>query len=117
MCQPDHFEVAYVINPWMEGQYARTDDGAALRQWTQLKEIIETRATVALQPPQRGLPDLVFTANAGLVKGSRVLVSRFRCPERQGEEEFDRLWFEENGFKVFETPAGHSFRGRRRRAL
>jgi N-dimethylarginine dimethylaminohydrolase len=111
MCQPDHFEVAYVINPWMEGQFARTDNGAALRQWSRLKEIIEKRATVALQPPQRGLPDLVFTANAGLVKDSRVVVSRFRCAERQGEEKFNRLWFEENGFNVFDIPAGIHFEG------
>ena len=25
MCSPDHFEVVYVINPWMEGQFANTD--------------------------------------------------------------------------------------------
>ncbi len=111
MCQPDHFEVAYVINPWMEGQYARTDDQAALRQWTQLKEIIERRATVALQPPQPGLPDLVFTANAGVVRGSRVIISRFRCLERRGEERFDRLWFDENGYKVFDPPADLHFEG------
>ncbi len=111
MCAPDHFEVAYVINPWMEGQYARTDAGKALAEWMQLKATIERHATVSLLPPRKGLPDLVFTANAGLVKGRRALVSRFRCPERAGEEQFDRLWFEENGFSIFDTPPGTYFEG------
>ena len=31
----------------------------------------------------RSLPDLVFTANAGLAIGGRVLLSRFRCPPRR----------------------------------
>jgi hypothetical protein len=31
MCPPDHFEVVYVINPWMEGQFANIDD--ALAHW------------------------------------------------------------------------------------
>jgi N-dimethylarginine dimethylaminohydrolase len=111
MCPPDHFEVVYVINPWMEGQYARIDAGQALRQWTQLKETIEKHAIVSLQPPRDGLPDLVFTANAGLVKGRKVLVSRFRSPERQGEEKYDRLWFEQNGFLVLDPPPDAFFEG------
>lgn len=111
MCAPDHFEVAYVINPWMAGQYAKTNAGEALIQWTQLKQTIERHALVSLLPPRDGLPDLVFTANAGLVKGRRALISRFRCPERSGEEQFDRLWFEENGFIVLDTPPGTHFEG------
>ena len=26
MCPPDHFEIAYVINPWMEGHFANTNN-------------------------------------------------------------------------------------------
>ncbi len=111
MCRPDHFEVAYVINPWMEGQYAKTDAERALAQWTQLKETIERRASVVLLPPQGGLPDLVFTANAGLVKGKRVVLSRFRRAERRGEEKINRLWFEANGFTILEPPADVFFEG------
>ena len=45
---------------------------------------------------QPGLPDMVFPANAAVVLNGRALVSRFRYPERQGEErhfvsEFARL--------------------------
>src|ERR1700753_4058010 len=100
MCPPDHFEVAYVINPWMEGQFAKTDNRLAQRQWQALQDASAPHAKVVLQPPQRGLPDLVFTANAGLVLGRKAIVSRFRSRERQGEEPHDHAWVAENGFET-----------------
>jgi hypothetical protein len=33
-----------------------------------------------------GWPDMVFTANAGLVRGREVVISKFRFKERAGEE-------------------------------
>ena len=43
-------------------------------------------ATVELVPPARGLPDLVFTANAAVVLDRQVLLARFRHAERQREQ-------------------------------
>jgi N-dimethylarginine dimethylaminohydrolase len=111
MCPPDHFEVAYVINPWMEGQYARTDVARALRQWTALKQTIERHAQVSQLAPRENLPDLVFTANAGLVMDGAVVLSRFRSKERQGEEAIDRRWFEEHDFRILELPPELTFEG------
>ena len=111
MCPPDHFEVAYVINPWMEGELANTDPNIARRQWDHLRSTIEQYANVVLLPPQPALPDIVFTANAGLVLGNKVIVSRFRSPERQGEEAPDRAWFEENGFEILDWPRNVAFEG------
>lgn len=111
MCPPDHFEVVYVINPWMEGQFAKTDDALAHRQWNDLRKAIEGHAKLALEPPQRDLPDLVFTANAGLVLGKKVIVSRFRSRERQGEEPHNRAWFAENGFEILDWPQDVPFEG------
>lgn len=111
MCAPDHFGVAYVINPWMEGQYARTDADEARRQWLGLKALIESRADVRLVPPHPGLPDLVFTANAGLPKGKTIVLSRFRCPERRGEEPVFRAWFEAEGYRVIDPPNDLPFEG------
>ena len=48
---------------------------------------------LAAAEPVAGLPDLVFTANAGLVDGSRFVVSRFRHQERRGEARYDAKWF------------------------
>jgi arginine dihydrolase len=111
MCPPDHFEIAYVINPWMEGQFANTSDTLARQQWNALRQTIETRAKVVLEPPQRHLPDLVFTANAGLVLGNKVILSRFRSEERQGEEPHNRAWFAANGFEILDWPQDVPFEG------
>jgi len=68
-------------------------------------------AEVELLAPQRGLPDLVFTANAGLVYGNRFVPSRFRHVERAGEEPIFRAWFAEHGFDLVDLPEGCAFEG------
>ena len=111
MCPPDYFGVDYVINPWMEGQKGRSEAREARRQWLDLKALIERHADVLLLGPRSGLPDLVFTANAGLVSGGKVVISRFRYPERRGEETLFRDWFEAHGFRVIGPPEGLFFEG------
>jgi len=111
MCPPDHFKVAYVINPWMEGHIANINDNLANRQWNGLRNAIEEHAKAILAPPQRDLPDMVFTANAGIVFGRQAIVSRFRCAERQGEEPHHRLWFAQNGFEIPDWPHDLPFEG------
>jgi hypothetical protein len=37
MCPPDHFEVAYAINPWMERNFPNTNDALAHPQWNDLR--------------------------------------------------------------------------------
>jgi N-dimethylarginine dimethylaminohydrolase len=90
MCRPEHFAVSYAINPWMDPQSWARDDRAhfaAAREWRALhRSLLELGASVELVPPVAGLPDLVFTANAGVVLDRRVLLARFRHPERAREE-------------------------------
>jgi N-dimethylarginine dimethylaminohydrolase len=111
MCAPDHFEVSYVINPWMEGNVARGDNKAAARQWNALYRLIGKVAEVALVPGAPGVPDMVFTANAGVLLDRKVVLSRFRHPERQGEEAHFGKWFDENGFDVLRLPPDLPFEG------
>jgi N-dimethylarginine dimethylaminohydrolase len=111
MCPPDHFEVTYVINPWMVGQFARTSGAIARAQWTALSDAIARHARVVLESPRPALPDIVFTANAGLVLGDKVIVSRFRSIERRGEEPYHRAWFAENGFEILDWPEDVPFEG------
>jgi N-dimethylarginine dimethylaminohydrolase len=54
---------------------------------------------------------MVFTANAGLVKGRRFLVSRFRYPERQYEEPYFADWFLDRGYEVSLMPRDVPFEG------
>lgn len=111
MCAPDHFEVAYVINPWMEGNIARCSGVAAKRQWNALARLIARVADVEYITPAAGVPDMVFTANAGLVLGDKFVLSRFRHPERQGEEPHFAKWFAAMGFDVLTLPPELSFEG------
>jgi lysine-ketoglutarate reductase/saccharopine dehydrogenase-like protein (TIGR00300 family) len=111
MCPPHHYDVDYVINPWMEGNIHRSSRQLAEAQWQKLHHVLERYATVDLVEPQPGWPDMVFTANAGLVLGQTVVLSRFFHPERQGEEPHFQQWFEQQGYKVHTLPKSLPFEG------
>jgi len=111
MCAPDHYDVDYVINPWMEGNIHKSSREKAVSQWNGLYQILKDRSIVDLVPPQKGWPDMVFTANAGLVLGKTAVISRFFHKERQGEEPYFKQWFEQQGFTVYELPKDLPFEG------
>lgn len=111
MCAPDHYDVDYVINPWMEGNIHKSSRDTAVEQWSKLNHILNGIAKVDLVQGQPGVPDMVFTANAGLILGENAVLSRFYHPERQGEEPYFKEWFQDNGFNVFELPQDLPFEG------
>lgn len=101
MCRPSHFEVSYVINPWMDTE-VRVDTARAIAQWDVLRGTYESLGhRVDVIDPIAGLPDMVFAANGGIVHGGRALASSFTHPQRQPEGEAYRAWFEAAGL----TPA------------
>lgn len=111
MCTPDHYDVDYVINPWMEGNVHKSSRDRAVEQWQELYHILKDNAIVDLVNPEPGWPDMVFTANAGLVLGENVVLSRFLHKERQGEEPYFKAWFESKGYTVYELPPDLPFEG------
>ncbi|KFD50833.1 hypothetical protein M514_08271 [Trichuris suis] len=101
MCPPTYYDVTYEINPWMD-KTNRVNKPLAWEQWRTLKRTIEScGAAVKLIEPVNGLPDMVFTANAGLIYKNHVWLSQFMFPERQGEKRYFDDWFRQNGFDVF----------------
>jgi N-dimethylarginine dimethylaminohydrolase len=99
MTSPDHYEVSYSINPWMQpGAWARdpvTARRTARLQWDTLAATLrECHLTVETAPGEPGLPDMVFPANAAIVLDGVALIARFRHPQRQGEEAHFRRYFE-----------------------
>ena len=112
MSSSDYFKVEYSINPWMiEGVDVNLD--LAKQQWENLKSTIENAgAEVKVVPPSENYPDLVFTANSGIVNEDRVLIANFKFKERQGEEEIYANWFSENGYTVARIPSEFKFEGR-----
>jgi len=111
MCPPEHFGVLYEINPWMH-QEVTVDLDRARAQWEGLRSTLEQAgATVETLEPQAGLPDLVFTANAGIINRDCFVPSRFRHPQRRGEEPYYAAWFRAHGFDVAELPEGIAHEG------
>jgi N-dimethylarginine dimethylaminohydrolase len=111
MCPPDYFAIEYEINPWMNVRVG-SNAGLARQQWTALSKTLEAvGVSVVLIDPVRGLPDLVFTANAGLVYRDLFIGSRFRYGVRQGEAPYFESWARSRGFQVIELPSGYNFEG------
>ena len=111
MCRPDHFKVSYVINPWMQGNVGRTDSEVAKKQWDNLYKAISSMAPVELIDPAPGMPDMVFTANSGLVLDKDVVLTRFAYRQRQPEEPLFKKWFEDMGYTVHLCPPDLLFEG------
>ena len=68
-------------------------------------------AKVHLIPPQPKLPDMVFTANAGLTVGQHFIPSNFRHEERAGEAPHFARWMEEHGYEIVWLPKNLYFEG------
>jgi len=111
MCPPRFYRVAYVINPWMEGNIGRTDGAVATQQWERLRAELARRAAIEYAEPAEGLPDMPFTANAGLVHDGTFIPARFRFPQRQPEVPRLTSWFGERGYRVVSLPSGGTFEG------
>jgi N-dimethylarginine dimethylaminohydrolase len=94
MCPPEHFAVAYAINPWMDAAIP-ADRDRALRQWEVLRRTyLDLGHRVDVVRAEPGLPDMVFAANGGLVVGGRALGARFAHPERGPEGPAYQRWFQ-----------------------
>jgi len=112
VCPPDYFGIEYEINPWM--RLSNTADPRLARmQWHGLMRELEGAVGARLErlDPVPGLPDFVFTANAGVVHEGRAVPSRFRHPERQREERHFEDWFRNNGYAVTRLKDGIHFEG------
>ena len=109
MCPPQHFGVLYEINPWMHREVTVEPDAAAT-QWEALVATLRgAGAEVEPMDPHPEVPDLVFTANAGLVNAAgdgagQFVPAHFRHPERQPETPVDIAWFAGRGWTVDRLP-------------
>lgn len=113
MCPPLHFGVLYEINPWMHREVS-VDHDRAVAQWEALAANLRAAgAEVETMEPEPHVPDLVFTANAGLVQADpttpasgtgQFVPSHFRYPQRQPETEVFAAWFSARGWRVDRLP-------------
>lgn len=111
MCPPDFFGVEYSINPWMTHNLGSVDLDLAKKEWNSLFDTLSKLANIELLKPQPELPDMVFTANAGLVKKDIFIPSHFQYPERRGEEAFFKKWFFLHGYRLADLSSPVHFEG------
>ena len=112
VCPPDYYGIEYEINPWMDKSRG-TISSLAKTQWDALYNLLTQKLSVTVQKlnPISGFPDLVFTANAGLVVGNHFFSSRFRHSVRQGESAHYEKWFRERHFQIHFSPENICFEG------
>lgn len=113
MCAPDYYACKYVINPWMVGnnEAGRVSVEIATHQWRALFNAVSNHSNVLVAQQLESAPDMVFTANAGLVIGNKAVVATFKYPERQVETPaFDKV-FRYLGFDTIVPPDGLVFEG------
>lgn len=63
MCRPTAFDVVYAINLWMEVNN-KPNKTLALKQWQNYQKL---GVKINLIEQGENVPDMVFTANAGVV--------------------------------------------------
>jgi len=106
MVEPTHYDVEYVINPYMENQIGEVDKMQALNEWEYLRDGFEELGfKVDVLDGEPGLPDMVFCANQSLPFIGRdgekqVLMSVMKADERQGEVPFIESYYRKENFTV-----------------
>jgi N-dimethylarginine dimethylaminohydrolase len=111
MCEPTHYGIEYEINPWMH-RANRVDPARALEQWHGLYNALSAAGvSIEVIDQQPGLPDMTFTANAGVVRGRTFIPSNFRYPERQHEAEHFIRWFADRGYEIATIHEPHYWEG------
>ena len=101
MCRPKFFDVCHhLLNAHMEMKIP-VKKNLALTQWENAyKTLLANNIKVDLLEPHPNLPDMVFTANAGIVHGNKAVVSNFGAVPRRPETQYHIPFFKERGFEV-----------------
>lgn len=112
MCPPDYYGIEYEINPWMS-RGRQSDRQRAHAQWERLRGLIREKLQVEIDlvEPRPGLPDMVFTANAGFVWNKIFIASRFRHAVRRGETPYFEERFRAEGYEMVRLPEETFFEG------
>ncbi|WP_062209268.1 dimethylargininase [Demequina oxidasica] len=105
LCAPEHYDVTYAINPWMDPSVP-TDTALALEQWRALRDTYRSIGFVVHEiEPGPGLPDMVYAANGATVIDDVAYSASFRYPERQPEADAYAAWLSNHGLRV--VPSTH----------
>jgi N-dimethylarginine dimethylaminohydrolase len=103
MRDPGHFRVDYEINPYMHTSI-QPDLAAAV---TEHEAIVAAHLAagrhVEFLTADPGCPDMLYTANAAVVRGGRAVLANLP-PQRQAETPHHRAWLADHAIDVVESP-------------
>src|SRR5438105_150018 len=92
MCRPTYYTVEHVYNSWM--MPGTVDTKLAIKQWEFLVNVYKQLGIrVEVIDQVKGIHDMVFATDQGIVQGRKVLLSRFRPVERRPETRCYEQWF------------------------
>src|SRR6185503_1242345 len=111
LCPPAHYDIEYVINPWMDTKN-KVNSSKAEDAYTHLKQIYTDLGCEILEIAQKkGLPDMVYAANYGFPQSNLFIKSNYKYDERKDEAEAAKIYFKKLGFEIKELPQDIEFEG------
>lgn len=110
MCDAAGFRIAYVINPYMDPA-RQPDPPVAIAEHEAIARAHRAAGrNVTCLTSAPDCPDMVFTANAALVAGDRVLLGNPPAARRAELPHF-ASWFADRGYVVLDSPYAFSGQG------
>ncbi|HEX5598398.1 MAG TPA: arginine deiminase-related protein [Micromonosporaceae bacterium] len=110
VCDALHFRIDYEINPYMDTE-VQPDRAAAVAEHEAIVAAHQAAGRrvehIASVP---GCPDMVFTANAAVIRGNRAVLG-YPPPERKAEMPYFHDWLLRHDFDVIEAPYPFSGQG------
>lgn len=105
-----HFRVDYEINPYMHTEVQPDPAAAVIEHEAIVAAHLAAGRKVEYLPSAPECADMVFTANAALVRGDRAVLGS-PPPERRAEVPYFQEWLIGRGYEVIEAPYAFSGQG------
>jgi N-dimethylarginine dimethylaminohydrolase len=106
----ENFSVEFEINPYMHKVDQPDWDLAVAEHDSITAAHLDAGRTIERIPTVSGCPDMVYTANAALVRGCRAIVARLPA-EREPELPHYRNWLSDNDFDIVDASLRFSGQG------
>jgi N-dimethylarginine dimethylaminohydrolase len=110
VCDPAHFRIDYEINPYMHTDVQPDPAAAAAEHEAIVVAHLAAGRRVEYMTSAPECPDMVFTANAALVRGERAVLG-YPPPERKAEMPYFQEWLTRRDYDVIEAPYPFSGQG------
>lgn len=108
---PTFYDIKYEINAWMHREN-KVDKEKCREEFDSLVQAYKRIGLkIEIIKPQKGVPDMVYTANCGFVIDNIFIKSNFKYPQREKESEFAEKYFKDKGFTLKYLPKDVFFEG------